>query len=248
MTHTMKRLLLSFLLTTAAITLSSPVFSEDDRRLIDESKIPVDGSSMTDFVPVGWMIESTIQNDLNGDGTSDVVLVLIEDQPLTKEKDMPVTRSRALLILLQTKTAKFQRIAVAKKLLRCTNCFGAMAGPEGGGADIRVAKRVIIVEELWGSRETVRTRFHFRYDSRFKRVLLIGEDIESFDRATGSRLRKSSNLLTGIQLIDGERYDEKKNRLTKIPTKKHRIPKIKRFIEDIDYEEYERQADSLDDK
>ena len=91
-----------------------------------------------------------------------------------------------------------------------------MAGAEGGGADIKVVKGVVIVEELWGSRETVKTKLNFRYDSRSKRVVLIGEDIERFDRATGSRLHKSSNLLTGIKLTEAERYDEKLDRLIKI--------------------------------
>jgi hypothetical protein len=236
----MIRVMFTALLAFAALTLCRPVFSEEDRHIIDESKLPVDGSLMTDFVPIGWIIESVIENDLNGDNKPDVVLALIESLPqMTEERTSP-GRNRALVILLQTKTGGFHRVALARRLLRCSTCFGTMAGPEGGGAEIKVIKRVILVEELWGSRETVSTRLSFRYDSQSRRVVLIGEDIERFDRATGSRLRKSSNFLTGIKLTEAERYDEKLDRLIKVHTEKQRIPKIKRFIEDIDYKEYEK--------
>lgn len=242
-TDSMIRILLSALLALAALTFCRPASAEQDRRMIDESRIPVDGALTTDFVPVGWMIESALPNDLNGDGKPDVVLELIESLPLKTEEEMPPSRARALVILLQTKTGGYRRVAVARRLLRCSTCFGTMAGAEGGGAEIKVVKRVIIVEELWGSRETVNTRLRFRHDSHSGHVVLIGEDIELFDRATGSRLRKSSNLLTGIKLTEAERYDEKQDRLIKIPKNKQPIPKIKRFIEDIDYEQYEQQVD-----
>jgi hypothetical protein len=235
----MIRVLFSALLVFAALTLCSPVFSEEDRHIINESKLPVNGSLMTDFVPAGWKIESVIQNDLNGDIKPDVVLELIESLPEMTGEGVFSERNRALVILLQTKTGGFHRVAVARRLLRCSTCFGTMAGTEGGGAEIKVTKGVILVEELWGSRETVNTRLRFRYDSRSRRLVLIGEDIEHFDRATGARLRESSNLLAGIKLTEAERYDEKLDRLIKVDTKKQHIPKIKRFIEDIDYKEYE---------
>jgi hypothetical protein len=235
----MIRVMFSALLAFAALTLCSPVFSEEDRRIIDESKLPVDGTLMTDFVPVGWKIESVIRNDLNGDIKPDAVLELIESLPQMKGEDIPPERNRALAVLLQTKTGGFHRVALAKRLLRCSTCFGTMAGSDGGGAEIKVIKSVIVVDELWGSRETVNTRLRFRYDSQSRRVVLIGEDIEHLDRATGSRQLKSSNLLTGIKLTEAERYDEKLDRLIKVDTKKQHIPKIKRFIEDIDYKEYE---------
>jgi hypothetical protein len=235
----MIRVIFSALLAFAALTFCSSVFSEEDRHIIDESKLPVDGTLMTDFVSVGWQIESVIQGDLNGDTKPDVVLELIESLPQMPGEGISPERNRALVILLQTEAGGFHRVAVARQLLRCVACFGTMAGAEGGGAEIKVTKRVILVEELWGSRETVNTRLRFRYDSGSKRVVLIGEDIERFDRATGSRLRESSNLLAGIKLTEAERYDEKLDRLIKVDTKKQHIPKIKRFIEDINYKEFE---------
>ena len=102
----MIRVMLSALLAFAALTLCRPVFSEEDRHFIDESKLPVDGSLMTDFVPAGWMIESVIVKDLDGDIKPDAVLTLIESLPqMTGEKISPA-RNRALVILLQTKTRR----------------------------------------------------------------------------------------------------------------------------------------------
>jgi hypothetical protein len=235
----MIRVIYSALLVFAALAFCSPVFSEEDRHIIDESKLPVDGTLMTDFVSAGWQIESVIQGDLNGDIKPDVVLELIESLPQMQGEGISPERNRALVILLQTEVGGFHRVAVARQLLRCVTCFGTIAGAEGGGAEIKVTKRVILVEELWGSRETVNTRLRFRYDSELRRVVLIGEDIERFDRATGSRLRESSNLLAGIKLTEAERYDEKLDRLIKVDTKKQHIPKNKRFIEDINYKEFE---------
>ncbi len=211
---------------------------EEGRRFIDASKLLQEGVSVSDFVPSGWRIESAISGDLNGDARPDTVLELIEDLPPTAN-GMPNERYRALLVLIQTATGRLQRIAAAERLLRCSTCFGMLAGPEGGGAEIKVDKGVIIVSELWGSREMIHATLRFRYDPSSNHVVLIGEDIERYDRATGARLRESSNFLTGIKLTEGKRYDEQQDRLTKIPVQRQRIPRIQRFIDDIDYEDYE---------
>lgn len=235
----MIRTFFHILLLSVGLTYWSHASADPGRHLIDDARLPLEGARLTDFVPAGWTIETTVQEDLDGDGKADGVVELIETPPPQTEEDMLPERARALVILLQTQTGGYRRVALARRLLRCTACFGLMAGSEGGGAEIKVAKRVIIVEELWGSRETVSTRLRFRYEAKSARVALIGEDIETFDRATGSRHRESSNLLTGIKLTETERYDEKQDRFIKISKKKQRIPRAKRFIEDIDYQSYE---------
>ncbi|WP_020564199.1 hypothetical protein [Methylosarcina fibrata] len=217
---------------TAAAASSGPA--------IDESWIPIESARPADFVPAGWSIEESLQQDLNGDGKTDAVLELIETLPHGTEEETPPERTRALAVLLQTPVGGYRRIALAGRLLRCTACFGALAGPEGGGAEIKVVKGVIVVEETWGSRETVTTRLRFRYDAASGRIVLIGEDIETFDRATGAGRRESRNCLTGVQLTETLRYDPKRDRLVAVSAKKRRIPKVKRFIDEIDYRSYER--------
>ncbi len=206
--------------------------------MLDISRLPQNGALASDFVPEGWQIESAISGDLNSDGKPDTVLTLIEALP-AKVGDVPNERYRALVVLLQTKTGKLQRVAVATRLLRCSTCYGMLAGPNGGEPVIRIVKGVIIIEELWGSRETAQVTLRFRYDLSSKRLVLIGEDINRTDRATGANSYESRNFLTGIKLTEGVQYDTQQNRLTENSPKKQRLPKIKRFIEDVDYEDFD---------
>jgi hypothetical protein len=206
--------------------------------MFDISRLPQNGALASDFVPVGWRIESAISGDLNSDGKPDTVLRLIEALP-AKVDDVPNERYRALVVLFQTKTGKLQRVAVATRLLRCSTCYGMLAGPNGGEPVIRIVKGVIIIEELWGSRETAQIILRFRYDPSSKRLVLIGEDINRADRATGAHSYESSNFLTGIKLMEGVEYNTQQNRLTESSPKKQRLPKIKRFIEDVDYEDFD---------
>ncbi len=228
----------SALLFIAALLVGTPVFSEEDRRLIDDSVLPVNGAATSDFVAPGWTVESAIEGDINGDGNDDTLLVLIEKAQGSASENLGNSRNRALVVLLKSPNGHYQRLAVAKRLLRCMTCYGMLAGAEGGAPGITITKGVITVEEFWGSRETVNTRLSFRYDKGTKSVLLIGEDIETIDRATGSAKRVSSNFLTRIKLTETQRYDEKLGRMVKVARKKQRIAGIKRRIEDIDYERY----------
>jgi hypothetical protein len=236
----MNRIFFYALLLPVLLSCCSPAAAEADRPPFDESRIPVENPRLTDFVPAGWTMEETIEQDLDRDGKPDAVLELIEALPHKTEEETLPDRARVLAVVLQTQTGGYRRIALARRLLRCSACFGTMAGPEGGGAEIKVAKGVIVIEEMWGSRETVTTRLRFRYDAESGRIVLIGEDIETFDRATGNGRQESSNLLTGVKLTDTLRYDEKRDRLITVSSKKERVPKVKRFIEDIDYRSYER--------
>jgi hypothetical protein len=230
----MKCAIFSALLLFAISSVGKPAFSEGNEHFIDVPAIPDKGSSTADFVPKGWAIESTVEDDLNGDSRPDAVLTLIEPLPNSAEKDSGPTRNRALVVLLRSKAGGYKRVAFTKRLLRCSTCYGTM----GGTPYVAIIKGVLIVEELWGSRETTKTRFNFRYDNQTNKMLLIGEDIESSDRVTGSIVRTSSNFLTRVKLTESERFDEKLNRMVKSPAKKQRLPRIKRSIEDVNYEQY----------
>jgi len=210
---------------------------QETRRFMNPSNVPMEGASPTDFVPGGWRIEKQIEGDLNGDSKPDVVLELIESLAPTRG-DAPNERYRALFILMRTETGKLSRIAVADRLLRCSTCFGMLAGPEGGEPDIKILRGVIIINHLWGSRESVESTLRFRYDSQLKRVVLIGEDIKTRDRLLGTTISESSNYLTGVKITEGKCYDERRKQVVNIPPKRESIPMIKKFLEEIDYEDY----------
>ena len=65
-----------------------------------------------------------------------------------------------------------------------------------------------LFEVIWGSRETVNTGLLFRFNPMGKAVVLIGEDIESFERGRGSKLIIDSNFMTGVnKQVGKEGYD-----------------------------------------
>jgi hypothetical protein len=209
--------------------------AQDERRFIDLSQVPVEDASPTDFVPRGWVIEKQVSGDLNEDSRPDVVLELIEDLPPLAGGE-PHDRYRAMLVLMGE--GKLHRVAAADRLLRCSTCFGALAGPNGGEPDIKIARGVIIVNHLWGSRESVDSTQRFRYDPQLRRFVLIGEDIENRDRDNGTGTHESSNYLTGVKIVEKYRYDERLDHDVQVSTSRQRVPKIRRFLEDIDYEKY----------
>lgn len=210
--------------------------AQDDeaRRFIDLKQVSVEGNAAQDFVPRGWKIEGQTEGDLNVDSKPDLVLKLIEDLPEETADGALNIRYRALLVLLKTENGKLHRAAAADRLLQCTGCGGMMGNP--GGGDITIEKGVLIVSQLSGSRETNDLTQRFRYDPRLKRFVLIGEDLEYRDRATGDSESTSSNYLTGVKTFRKTRLAKSGDREITVSSKTQRIPVSKRFLEDIDYE------------
>src|SRR5437667_4245747 len=105
-----------------AVTLSQTTLAQQDKATIKKSLIPAVGSDTRDFIPAGWKLEEQLSADLDGDGTSDYVLKLIENKPAKTSDDMMNDRARALIVLLQGADGKLTRAAIADKLLQCTGC------------------------------------------------------------------------------------------------------------------------------
>jgi hypothetical protein len=207
---------------------------DEERRFIDLKQVATEGSAAPDFVPRGWKIEGQTEGDLNGDSKPDVALKLIEDLPEETAEGGLNMRYRALLVLLRTETGKLHRAAAADRLLQCTGCGGMLGNP--GGGDITIAKGVLIISQLSGSRESTDLTQRFRYDPALKRFVLIGEDVVSSDRLTGESENESTNYLTGVKIIKKTRYDQKNDRDVVVSSRTQRITARKRFLEEIDYE------------
>jgi|GEM_PF-3319056 hypothetical protein len=207
---------------------------------IDAAKLPHEIRRLADFEFPGWRIESTAQLDINRDKRLDALLTLSE---LSSKQQASAATTKAnhklLVVLLKTPAGAYRRVAVAQKLLRCAACFGVVSGAEGGVAEIKPYKKGFFVEETWGSREIMTTRFFFSYHARSKRVRLVAEEIECFDRLTGAGRRIRRNLLAGVELTEAYHYAEKPHRLIKKPLSEKKIGKVTRYIEDVDYQDYE---------
>lgn len=217
------------------VTLPLVCLAQDDRTVIDKTKIPAEGADVKNFAPSGWKIEEQLAGDLNGDGSSDYVVKLVEDKPEKTSDDVATERARALVVLLQ-RGDKLSRAAVADKLLQCTRCGGAFYGVVESPAEVKIENGVIVVGQDHGSRELTNMTFRFRYDAATKQFILIGFDYAVADRATANTVSESTNYLTGARITTrGKGNRDTKTRST--------IPVKKISLDGVDYEKFEEAAD-----
>lgn len=230
----MKAFLLS---ATLLVSLSGAARQDEERRFLDPKLVPAEGQTARDFVPKGWKLETDeglVSGDLNRDGAADAVLRLVEDMPLEAADGTLTTRYRALVILLAKPGGGFTRAVVATKLLGCSLCYGALGDPEGGNIQVEVKNGLLDISQLSGSREATDLTLRFRQDPATGRFQLIGEERSDYDRAAGGGTGTSTNYLTGVRVIKTTtvgRGGRESN-----TSKTTRVPRTRRFIEDVDYE------------
>lgn len=206
---------------------------------IDASRITLEGTGVDDFVPPGWTIEEQASGDLNKDSLPDIALKLIEDKPVKdKDEENLENRRRVLIILFKDNSGKFSRVAVADRLLQGTCDGGAFHMFCTAPANVKIEDGILIVNQDRGSRNVVETTFRFRYDAAEKRFVLIGLDRKNRDRLNGGISAKSTNFLTGEQIIERSRFSERKGDYVRKSTVKKRVPKETLFIEQVDHEKY----------
>jgi hypothetical protein len=235
----MRTLILSAIILLSFDGATASTLQGDERRFLDPSLVPAEASKAAAFVPRGWKLEgedSEVRGDLNRDGTPDAVLRLVEDAPAESADGTLNTRYRALVVLLARPGGGFRRAAVATKLLGCTLCAGALGDPEGGNIQIDIKNGVLNVHQLSGSREATDLTQRFRYDAASGRFLIIGEDVETYDRLEGGGTSESNNYLTGVRVTKKTRAGGDGREPVVVSTRTERNRTVRRYIEDIDYE------------
>jgi len=206
--------------------------SAQESETINKSLIPIQANDLNKFVPRGWKIEQKLTADLNGDSLPDFALKLVENKPEKDQSGEPTERSRALVIVLQNQDGKLARAGVADKLLQCTRCGGAFYGVVASPATVKVERGVIIVQQDHGSRDLTNTTYRFRYDPDTQKFILIGFDFADADRLTGNDISESTNYLTGIRKVSRGKGVTSST-----------IPRTKIFLDDVDYEKCEADAE-----
>jgi hypothetical protein len=214
---------------------------QDDEapRYLDAKLVPAEGRAVADFVPRGWKIEGDegeTTGDLNRDGAPDKILRLVEDMPVERPDGVYNTRYRALVVLLGRAGGGLKRAAVATRLLGCSLCAGALGDPEGGNITVEVKGGVLNVHQLSGAREATDLTQRFRYDAASGRFALIGQDVESYDRAEGNSDSVSTNYLTGVRVSKKFRVKKAGSDAVAVSNKTTRFKPARLFIEDVDYE------------
>jgi hypothetical protein len=222
------------LLAFAGDGLADATRQEDERRFLDASLVPAEGRAAADFVPRGWKLEEEVKGDLNGDRVADAALRLVEDLPV-ETGGVWNARHRALVVLFGT-AGGFTRAAVASRLLYCSTCAGMLGDPEGGNISLEIKNGVLNVSQLSGSREATDLTQRFRHDPRAGRFLLIGEDIETRDRAVGDSQSESTNYLTGVRVSKKYRVRKQDGEPVLVSNVRRKVNTPRRFIEDVDYE------------
>jgi hypothetical protein len=231
----MRTLITTLFLLQALSTGAHALQQAEGRRLLDARLVPAEGRTAADFVPGGWVKEEEVNGDLNGDGLTDAALRLIEDLPV-ETGGVWNERYRALVVLFGKSGGGFERAAVAARLLSCSTCAGVLGDPGGGNVSLEIKNGVLNVSQLSGSREATDLTHRFRYDPRLKRFLLIGEDIETYDRILGNSQSESTNYLTGTRITKKHRVLRKNGEPVLVSTAKKKVSATRRFLEDVDYE------------
>ena len=209
----------------------------EPRRLLDAGLVPAEGREPADFVPRGWKTEGAagvVTGDLNRDGAPDAVLRLVEDAPAEGAGGVLNERARALVIVLARPGGGYRRAAVAPRLLGCVGCAGVLGDPEGGNIQVEIKNGVLNVNQLSGSRWATDLTQRFRHDAATGRFVLIGEDVSEYDRAAGGGTSTSTNYSTGVRVTKRARV--LRGGRESVTTKRTRVTRARRFIEDVDYE------------
>jgi hypothetical protein len=214
--------------------------ADEAPRYLDAKLVPSEGRAVADFVPRGWKLEGDegeLTGDLNRDGLPDKVLRLVEDIAVERPDGVYNTRYHALVVLLAQKSGGLKRAAVATRILGCTLCAGALGDPEGGNITLEIKNGVLNVQQLSGAREATDLTQRFRYDPASARFALIGQDIETYDRAEGNSESVSTNDLTGLRVSKRTEIRKRGADPVVVSNKTTHVKPARRFIEDVDYEE-----------
>ena len=136
--------------------------------------------------------------------------------------------------MFKKKGGGFEKAAESKKIIRCSICGGMLGG---GPADIKIEKGVLIISQMYGSREASDYLHRLRFEPSTGKFLLIGEDVTNFDRATGQSETTSTNYLTGRQVITKTTVNERTGKETTAKIARS-VKRNKQYIEDVDYMNY----------
>ena len=205
----------------------SALADDGDASILDIKKVPKQAARLEQFAPQGWRIAQKYIGNLDSDPYPDAVLFLIEANG--KKQDEP--RGRGMVVVVK-KGGIYQLAGASAKTLICTTCGGMLSNPVEDSVDFTIKNKVIIIKQLWGSREACDSTLRYRIDPA-GRVALIGADFDHYDRGSGESEIKSTNFLTGDRSILKRQMQEKGPDII-LKRKQLKIKPRKIYIEDVD--------------
>jgi hypothetical protein len=119
-----------------------------------------------------------------------------------------------------------------------------MGGPDGQHIRLEIDNGILIVNQLAGSRHAIAMIHRFWIDRASQKVVLIGEDLNPYDRVNGNEIIDSRNFLTGKRIVEDYRgQGNKKKKL--IHTQTLEVSRDLTSIESVDIKAARRSAPEL---
>jgi hypothetical protein len=97
-----------------------------------------------------------------------------------------------------------------------------------------LTNNVLMVKQLAGSRSAISIIHRFWIDRNSQQLVLIGEDINPYDRVNGNEVRDSRNFLTGKRIVEKYRVRKSGNGKDLVKRQELKVSRELRSIETID--------------
>jgi len=148
--------------------------------------IPERADAPPRFLPAGWRLETQLESDFNGDGKTDMAMVVRNDD------------ERWLLVA----------VGEGKGLHRIG--LGELDPFPLGDASLESKKGVLVITDLTGGTTAIQSAYRYRYEAATGRMQLIGDDVELYSRTNQhGGIKVSTNRLTGVRLTQSSELDDK---------------------------------------
>jgi hypothetical protein len=148
------------------------------------------------FLPIGAEVETRVDADLTGDGLVDVAAVAVKDD-------------ERLLVVVADSPRGLVKIGQAE-----------MDPSPLGSAELKVARGVLIVDDLTGGTTALSSTYRWRFDPMVQKMRLIGDDVSLYSRTYAHDGRDvSTNRLTGVQISIIQKLKGRGENASYVPSK-----------------------------
>lgn len=176
-------------------------------------KKPPAGS--TAFLPKGFEILDYETGDLNGDGRSDVVLVLKHVNEDSMDMDDP-DNARPILLLTRQANNKLTLAARNDEVIMCRQCGGIFGDPYEG---ITVGKNMLTINFYGGSAWRWGVEYQFKYDATAKNWMLEKETNTYYHNANPDKMKTTVYTREELGKIPITVWGQKRENAARVRTK-----------------------------
>lgn len=179
--------------------------ANQDASTIELPQLPLKGEKLQDFIPDFWIVEFLQQEDLNGDGELDTVMVVrnqdIQNINHIGDDTSPLIDTNPRILIILFRQGKEWRLIKQNTTFipKTENDNGYIQDPFNGivSGGVTTSKGIISIRLGYFSSELIYKIYTFRWQNND--FYLIGYDSYSRGRASGIETTSSYNFLTNRQ-------------------------------------------------